>query len=529
MRMKHGYPIALALLAAFALTSATAEAQTPKKGGTLKFAVLDEPPSYDCHRVSTFAFIHPVRPHYSTLLEFDPDKYPTIRGDLAQSWDISKDGLTYTFKLRSGVKFHDGSALTSADVKATYERISNPPQGVVSLRKASYGDITSIETPDALTVVFKLRAPNASMLANFASPWDCIYSAAKIKTDPKFPEKNVLGTGPFKFVEHVSGSHWVGERFNDYFEPGKPYLDNYRAIFIKSSAAIVNALQGGEIHTEFRGFTPADRDKLVGALGNKVVVQESPWVCNLVLAFNTEKKPFDDARVRRALSLALDRWKGSEALSKIAIVKPVGGILRPGYELAASPADLEKIPGMSKNIEKSRAEAKRLLKEAGVSNLKFKLTNRNVPMPYTPVAVWMLDQWRQLGITAEHEQLDSKLYFDALRSGNYQAGVDFNCDHTDDPSLQFIKYLSSDKSTINYGRYSDRTLDHLYEMQARTTDPEQRKTFVREFEFRALSEAYTVPTIWYNRIIVHAAQMKGWKITPSHYINQDLADVWLDQ
>jgi peptide/nickel transport system substrate-binding protein len=169
------------------------------------------------------------------------------------------------------------------------------------------------------------------------------------------------------------------------------------------------------------------------------------------------------------------------------------------------------------------------LKEAGAANLKFKLTNRNVPMPYTPVAVWMLSEWQKIGVAAEHEQLDSKLYFDALRTGNYQAGVDFNCDHTDDPSLQFIKYLSSDKSTINYGRYKDPTLDHLYEMQTRTTDNEQRKMFVREFEFRALSEAYTVPTIWYNRIIVHAAQMKGWKITPSHYINQDLADVWLDQ
>jgi peptide/nickel transport system substrate-binding protein len=526
--MKHMRSLILLAVAAAALAPLAAEAQAPKKGGVLKFAVLDEPPSYDCHRVTTFAFIHPVRPHYSTLLEFDPDNYPKIRGDLAESWTVSKDGLSYTFKLRRNVKFHDGSPLTSADVKATYERIGNPPQGVVSIRKASYEDITSIETPDPLTVVFKLKAPNASMILNFASPWDCIYSAAKLKEDPKWPEKNVLGTGPFKFVEHVAGSHWVGERFKDYFEPGKPYLDGYRAIFIKSSAAIVNALQAGEVMAEFRGFTPPDRDKLVSALGNKVVVQESPWVCNLVLAFNTEKKPFDDARVRRALSLALDRWKGSEALSKIAIVRPVGGILRPGYELAANDADLAKIPGLSKDIEKSRAEAKRLLKEAGVPDLKFKLTNRNIPMPYTPVAVWMLDQWRQIGLAVEHEQLDSKLYFEKLRGGTYETGMDFNCDHTDDPNLQFIKYLSADRSTINYGRYNDRKLDELFEKQMRAGDAKERYKLVREFETHALTQAYTVPTIWYYRTIVHWAQMKGWKITPSHYINQDLADVWLD-
>ncbi|HET7597515.1 MAG TPA: ABC transporter substrate-binding protein, partial [Burkholderiales bacterium] len=193
------------LLAAAAIAaSAVHAADTPKTGGVLKFAVSAEPPNYDCHAQTSFAFIHPVRPHYSTLLKFDTEKYPAIKGDLAESWTVSKDGLTYTFKLRKGVKFHDNSILSSEDVKATYERLRNPPQGVRSVRQASYADIASIETPDPLTVVFKLKKPNASMLANFASPWDCVYNAAKLKQDPRFPERNILGTGPFTFAGHVA-------------------------------------------------------------------------------------------------------------------------------------------------------------------------------------------------------------------------------------------------------------------------------------------------------------------------------------
>ncbi|HEY7607690.1 MAG TPA: ABC transporter substrate-binding protein [Alphaproteobacteria bacterium] len=520
--------LAVALAAASALAT-TATAEAPKKGGVLKFAVSAEPPNYDCHGATSFAFIHPVRPHYSTLLKFDAPKYPKIKGDLADSWTVTEDGLTYTFKLRQNVKFHDGSPLTSADVKASYERILNPPQGVVSIRKAAYADITAIETPDAHTVIFKLKAPNAAMLANFASPWDCIYSAAKLKQDPRFPEKNILGTGPFKFVEHAAGSHWVGERFADYYEPGKPYLDGFRAFFITNTAARVNALQAGEVLTEFRGHSPADRDKLTKALGDKVEVLESAWVCSLVVTFNTQKKPFDDARVRRALSFAIDRWKGAEALSKIALVRHVGGLLRPGYELAANEVELAKLPGWGKDIAKARAEAKRLLQEAGVKDLKFKFTNRNIPMPYTPVGIFLINEWRQIGVQVEHEQLETRLYTNALRSGNYEAGLDFNCDFMDEPNLQLIKYISADKSSINFGRYTDRKLDELYEKQARATNAKDRARFIREFEAHALQQAYTFPTIWWHRIIVQWKQLKGWDITPSHYLNQDLADVWLNQ
>jgi peptide/nickel transport system substrate-binding protein len=520
------------LLGAVALSSSMAAtgADTPRPGGLLKFAVGAEPPNYDCHAQTSFAFIHPVRPHYNTLLKFDTEKYPAIKGDLAESWTVAKDGLTYTFKLKKGVKFHDGSTFSSEDIKATYERLRNPAKGVLSIRQASYADIASIETPDPLTVVFKLKKTNASMLTNFASPWDCVYSAAKLKQDPKFPERNIMGTGPFTFVEHVAGSHWTGRKFDGYFEKGKPYLNGYYAIFI-AGAPMVNALAAGEVLVEFRGHSPADRDRLVKTLGPKATVQETPWVCSLVVTFNTKKKPFDDVRVRQALSLAVDRWGGAQALSKIALVRHVGGILRPGYDLAANEKELLTYPGFSRDINASRAEAKKLLQAAGVPNLTFALTNRNVAMPYTPVGVFLIDQWRQIGVNVKHEQLETRLYLAAQQRDNpaFDAALDFNCDFMDEPNLQLQKYLSHDRSTINYAQQTDRVLDDLFDKQSGELDKKKRYALLREFEKRALEQAYTIPTIWWHRIIVYHKQMRGWYITPSHYVGQDLAEVWLDQ
>jgi peptide/nickel transport system substrate-binding protein len=527
--MKHQLRTLTALCAAFAVAPVAALAEEPQYGGELVMAVAAEPPNYDCAANTSFAFIHPIRPHYNTLLKFDAENYPAVTGDLAESWEISDDVLTYTFHLHQNVRFHDGTPFTSRDVQATYDRIRNPPEGVVSIRQALYADIESIETPDDHTVVVTLSAPNAAMLALFASPWDCIYSADKLEEDPRFPETNILGTGPFVFETHAAGSHWIGRRNEDYFVEGRPYLDSFRSIFMTDTAARVTALQAGEVHAEFRGHSPADRDRLIEALGDRAVVHEEPWVCKLVISFNTQREPFDDARVRRALSMAIDRWAGAEHLSRIALVERVGGVLRPGYDLAAPEEELTQFPGFSKDIEAARAEARQLLEEAGVPNLRFTFLNRNIPMPYVPVGIFLIDQWRQIGVEVEHEQLETRAYLSNLRGLNYDVGLDFNCDFMDEPNIQMAKYLSADISPINYAGYSDPRLDELYERQSRETDPERRAQLVREFEEILFEESYIVPSIWWHRIIVHLDEMRNWYMSPSHYLNQDLQDVWLAQ
>jgi len=473
--------------------------------------------------------LHPIAPHYSTLLRFDPEEYPKIEGDVAESWTVSKDGLTHTFKLRKGIRFHDGSLLTARDVKATYDKIIFPPEGVASARKASYAMVAKVEAPDDATLIFRLKWPSASFLANLASPWNFIYKADLLAKDPRWYEKNIMGTGPFKFVEHVPGSHWVGTRNPDYFLKGRPYLDGYRAVFIRDTAARVAAVRGGQALIEFRGFNPAARDDLVRALGDKVVVEESPWACNMMVAVNNEKKPFDDVRVRKALTLAIDRWEGSQALSQISIMKPVGGLLRPGSPFAASEQELTRLAGFGKNIEAARAEARRLLREAGVPDgFAFTLKNRNIKEPYEAVGIFVIDQWRRIGLNVTHLPQEGGPYFADLRAGNYETSIDFSCDFMDEPDLQLFKFVSKDKSPINYARYKDPVLDDLYEKQSRATDAQERLKLLRQFERVVLDEkALQFHVLWWQRIIPYWKQVKGWKITPSHYLNQDLRDVWL--
>ena len=523
--MPARYPI-LAVALAVAFVSA-AQAETPRHGGTLNFVVDSEPPNYDCHANVSFAFIHPVAPHYSTLLKFDAANYPDIKGDLAESWTVSPDHRTYTFKLRPNIRFHDDSPLTSADVKASYERIIDPPPGVVSARRAAYAAIDKIETPDPRTVVFKLRWPEASMLAGFASPWNCIYSAAKLKQDPKFPLTHILGSGAYRFVEHVPGKYWVGKRFEHYFLKDRPYLDGYRATFATGKPAF-EALKSGAADAQFRSVSPAQRDALIDARGKSIVVHETPWMLNLLVVFNTTHKPFDDVRVRRALSLAIDRWGAAEHLSETTYLKFVGGILRPGFAMATPESALATLPGFSRDIEASRAEAARLLAEAGVKNLSFTLNNRSIAIPYAAAGEYLAEAWRQVGVTATEKRLSTKDWQAALESGDFDVSIDFGGDYFDDPTLQLAKYISPDLSPSNYARSSDSLLDALYVGQAITASRAERTDIVREFERHLLSQAYAVPFLWWNRIVVHTARLHGWYDTPSHYLGQDLVDVWLD-
>src|SRR5437660_7936788 len=294
-RRHHAWLIVLALAVVVASTlTAVNAAETPRRGGILLAVIGADPPSLDPHQESTFATLQLVAPLYSTLLQTDPFDYPKIIGDAASEWKISPDGLTYTFKIRPGIKFHDGSPLTAVDVKATYDKQPSPPAGTRSVRKNSYSAVTTVEAPDASTVVFKLKFPSASLLLNLASPWNVIYPKKYLDKDPNYFMKNVMGSGPFKFKSYTPGSTFEGERNPDYFVKDRPYLDGYKFFVSTETSVRAASLRSGRAWVEFRTMPLAEVESIRKQLGDKVVVQDTAATGLFGIGMKQTKKPSND-------------------------------------------------------------------------------------------------------------------------------------------------------------------------------------------------------------------------------------------
>jgi peptide/nickel transport system substrate-binding protein len=227
--------------------------------------------------------------------------------------------------------------------------------------------------------------------------------------------------------------------------------------------------------------------------------------------------------------MAIDRWAFEPQLRRTTVAGLVGGLLRPGYPMARSSEELEQFPGFSRDAAAAKAEARRLLKEAGQENLSFKLTNLAGGNPHAAIGVYSVDQWRQIGVSVEQEEVVSSAWHGARLGGNFDVITDFVADFVDEPVLQLAHYLSHDRAPENVSRVIDRTLDDLYERQLRTADPSERLEVVHAFEERVLQQAYVAPISWGYRIVPLAAEVKGYVITPSSHTNQDLATIWLDR
>ena len=532
--------VALVVGLSFALWAggpAAAQTETPQTGGILNFVVGSKIPSYDAHMESTFGMIHPIRPFYSLLIRVNPDnpQSPTdfvcdlCDGDVPTA---TNNGLTYAFKIRQDVKFHNGEPLTAADIKATFDKIVFPPEGVPSTRKAFFSSVDSITVPDTYTVVFNLKYASGAFIPALAAPYNFVYSKKDLDTNGyAWHQTNINGTGAFTFVEHKPGAYVEGKKYANFHVKGLPYLDGFMAISAPKMAVRLQAIRGGRAAIEFRGFPPKARDDLVAALGDKIVVQESDWNCALQFLPNQRRKPFDDVRVRRALTLAVDRRAGSKYLSQIAIVKTVGGIVFPGHPLSATEEELEQIAGYWPSIEKSRTEARRLLKEAGVEGLEFVLTNRGVDQPYRVVGTWLIDQWKKVGLKVTQNVLPSPAFYDAVRKKHdFDVTIYFNCQSIVNPLADVSGYQSDDIAGNNYAGYQDREMDKLFDAMNRSNDPAEQRRIMRAYEKRALDDqAYQLITLWWYKINPHRSYVKGWKIAPSHYLNQALDNIWLDK
>ena len=363
-----------------------------------------------------------------------------------------------------------------------------------------------------------------------ATPFNFVYSKKDLDTHGyDWHTKNVNGTGPFSFVQHQPGAFVEGKKNPNYHFKGQPYLDGFKAIAAPKMALRLQAIRGDRAAIEFRGFPPKARDDLVKALGKEITVQESDWNCALFYTPNQKVKPFDDPRVRKGLTLGVDRWGGSKYLQNIAIVKTVGGIVFPNHPLAASKDELTKMAGFGEDLKASRAEGKKLLAEAGHANLSFELHNRGVDQPYKVVGTWLIDQWSKMGLKVKQRVQPSGPFYATLRKKrDFEVSLDFNCQAVINPLVDVSKFLGS--AGNNYGGYADPVLEDLFDKMQKTGNEAEQYSLMRRYERRVLDEAaHMALTLWWYKINPHRTYVKGWSIAPSHYLNQHLDNVWLDK
>ncbi len=539
MRPTTKLAVALGAGAAFAVAAAT-PAMAVKRGGVLNIVVGSKIPSYDGHRETTFGMIHPIRPFYSLLIRVNPDNPQSTSDfscDLCEKWDVSDGGKKYVFKIRENVKFHDGTPLTAQDIKATMHKLIFPPKGIASSRKAFYGMVESVEATGKYEVTFKLKYATGGFIPALATPFNFVYSKKDLDTHGyTWHMKNINGTGAFTFVQHQPGAFVEGKRYANYHLKGedgkaKPYLDGYKAISAPKMAIRLQAIRGDRAQIEFRAFPPKARDDLKKALGDKITVQESDWNCVMGFSSNQKLKKFQDVRTRQALSLGLDRWGGSKYLSKIAIVKTVGGTVFPNHKLAAKKEELIKLKGYGTDLAANQAEAKKLLAAAGMSGASVELLNRAVDQPYKVVGTWMLGQWKKLGLKTTQIVLPTGPWYAKFRKKKDQETmIDFNCQGVVNPLIDASKWLSNDIASNNYANYQDRQLDKWYDQMNRTGDEAEAYSIMRKYEARILDEkAHYAVSFWWYKINPYRSYVKGWNIAPSHYLNQSLDQVWLDK
>jgi len=355
----------LAAATALLLACQPAVAAQPKQGGSVvitykdDLATLDPAVGYDWQNWSIIKSI------FDGLMDYEPGTTKLIP-DLAESYDISPDGQTYTFKLRDGVKFQNGRAMTAADVKWSIERAVNPatqsPGAGYFSNIVGYDDVASkkattlsgITTPDDKTVVIKLSSPNAAFLHIMAINFGYVVPKEEVEKYGADFGHHPVGTGAFKFVEWNLGQNLVLERNQDYFRKGVPYLDKMTFEFGQEPTVNLLRLQKGEVDILGDGIPPAQFVQVTGDAANKPLIVAGEQLHTGYVAINVKMKPLDNVKVRQAINMAINKQRIVQIINGRAhIANQVLPPAMPGFDPSY------------KGYAYDPAQAKKLLAEAG--------------------------------------------------------------------------------------------------------------------------------------------------------------------
>ena len=480
-----------------------------KRGGTLRYGILNAPAHFDLHQSGTVANIGPQSPMYDTLIRRDPRDGQTIIPDLAYKWDISPDSKKYTFYLRKGVKFHDGAELTSADVKATYDRIARPPKGVVIPRTPLFASVGEIVAPAPDRVEFRLTEPRpqAFMLGSFASGWNVIVRK-KTLDDNQGNLRQVMaypGTGPFKHVSRKDKEVWIQERNPEYWNKGLPYLDRLEIYHLPPfSPELGSAFLAGKIDYA-RLLDPVSWRKAKEMPG----VTAASFNQSVIQAFwtNGKRKPFADPRVRRAIHLAMDRPALIDVVKDTAPMQ-IGGFVYPFHEASTPRAELEKRLGYQKDVKPAVQEAQRLMKEAGhgqgLKGLDFVVRDINTFKLWAVAIQAMLKE--NLNIESNLRVVQTSQWFDEASAGNFDLAISAIVSTLMDPSDYFNAWYGKD-GPQNYGSWTNEQFHALTKQIDHELDESKRKALIRQAEGILEQDPPLIPIAyeqiydaWYNRV-----------------------------
>ncbi|MBV8192031.1 MAG: ABC transporter substrate-binding protein [Alphaproteobacteria bacterium] len=471
----------------------------PKSGGVLKYAITSRPPHFDVHQSGTINSLGCQGCMFDNLIRRDPrDSGKTIIPDLAHSWEIAKDGKTYTFHLREGIQFHDGADFTAEDVKATYDRICKPPSGVSIPRSTLFTTVSEIAAPDRKTVVFKLSEPRPSsfMMAAFASGWNVIVRKKTLE-DNNYNLRRVVdipGTGPFKSVRRVENEVWVMEKNKSYWNKGLPYLDGiefYHALPFSpelGSALLSNRVDYGRIVDPVTARKAKETKGMSSTNFYQSVIQGT-WV-------NNKKKPLDDPRVRRALHLVFERPTLIDVVKDVTPMM-VGGFLYPFSEFATPPKELAKRLGYQEDSGAAVKEAKALLAAAGQGNgikgLDFMVREVASFKLWAQAIQAMLQQ--ALNVQTNLRTVVESVWFDDIKSGNFDLAIGAVVSTLLDPSDYFNAWYKKD-GPQNYGFWANDKFNALLPTIDTEVDPKKRLAAIREAEMIFEQDPPVLPVAW---------------------------------
>ena len=482
--------------------------EAPKRGGTLIWGHSETTQNLDIHQTGTASTLRVLQNVHSPIVTVDQNL--KVVPNLAERFEQSDDGLTYTFRLRPGVKFHNGKTMTSTDVKYSFERCKNPATGAVNFEV--FNNVAAIETPDAMTVIVKMSKVNAPFLSRLAENGaGAIMPEGSGETQANTP----IGAGPFKFGRREFGHEVELQRFDDYWE-GPAYLERVIAREVTEPTVRLTGLRTGELH--MINDIPADRIEEIKRNSKLQVRTWFPLNWDFV-NFNHEFEPFKDKRVRMAFDLLIDK----EQLLQGALWGQGKLTATPSYPSSSSRnAALNNRP---QDIQKAKA----LLTEAGYGpgtlKVVFKTTTN---YPYHIEAAQIMVEWfREAGVQMTIEQLTWSDWLSQVWTNKDFQITMMNFFTLWEPDFLYYSEWHS-TGAFNYRKIKDPVLDELLEKARVTTDPAARDDIYRQVQQRIFDEVHDV-ILWFRNGSIGAQPSVGGIETIVHPngSNLNFHKVWL--